>query len=328
MMQKIKTKKKNRGEGNFMKRYAFGADIGGTTVKLGLFSVEGKLLEKWEIPTRTSKECNILEDVAESCRETMKKRDLTLEDFVGIGIGVPGPVREDGSVDVCVNLGWGEKQVKVEMEEALGMPVAVGNDANVAALGEMWQGGGKGYQNVVMVTLGTGVGGGIIVGGKVISGAHGYGGEIGHMPVNIHETEYCNCGKRGCLEQYASATGIVRMVKKALEHCEEDTVLKKVDTLTAKEVLDAAKFGDAFALKQVDAFAKRLGRGLAFVSCVTDPDIFVIGGGVSKAGSIVIDTVQKHFKENVFGKQKDTKFGLAILGNDAGIYGCAKLIIK
>ena len=172
-----------------MKKYAFGADIGGTTVKLGLFTTEGELLEKWEIPTRTGEEYDILQDVADSCCGMMDQKNLIREDFAGIGIGVPGPVREDGSVDVCVNLGWGKKQVRDEMEAALGMPVAVGNDANVAALGEMWQGGGKGYENVVMVTLGTGVGGGIIVGGKMISGAHGYGGEIGHICINTHETE-------------------------------------------------------------------------------------------------------------------------------------------
>ncbi|HIW59373.1 MAG TPA: ROK family glucokinase [Candidatus Anaerobutyricum avicola] len=311
-----------------MKKYAFGADIGGTTVKLGLFTVEGELLDKWEIPTRTGGEYDILQDVADSCREKMEQKGLSADTFAGIGIGVPGPVREDGSVDVCVNLGWGKKQVRDEMAAALGMAVAVANDANVAALGEMWQGGGKGYENVVMVTLGTGVGGGIIVGGKVISGAHGYGGEIGHMCINTHETEYCNCGKKGCLEQYASATGIVRMAKKALAASEEDTVLRRADSLTAKDVLDAAKFGDAFAVRLTEEFCRRLARGLSFISCVTDPDIFVIGGGVSKAGEIITKTVEKHFADFVFGSQKDTKFGLAILGNDAGIYGCAKLIIE
>lgn len=311
-----------------MKKYAFGADIGGTTVKLGLFTTEGELLEKWEIPTRTGAEFDILKDVAASCRERMGQKALSEEDFAGIGIGVPGPVRADGSVDVCVNLGWGRKQVRDEIGAALGMPAAVGNDANVAALGEMWQGGGKGYENVVMVTLGTGVGGGIIVDGKVISGAHGCGGEIGHMTINTHETETCNCGKKGCLEQYASATGIVRMAKKALAESDEDTVLRKADTLTAKDVMDAAKFGDAFALRLLEDFARRLARGLSFISCVTDPDIFVIGGGVSKAGEIITEAVERHFQNFVFSGQKQTKFGLATLGNDAGIYGCAKLIIE
>lgn len=311
-----------------MKKYALGADIGGTTVKLGWFTTEGKLCRKWEIPTRTGEEYDILGDVAESCRKTIQEAGESLSDFAGIGIGVPGPVREDGSVDVCVNLGWGEKQVKKEMEEALGIPAAVGNDANVAALGEMWQGGGKGYQNLVMVTLGTGVGGGVIVGGKIVSGAHGYGGELGHMLINIHETASCNCGKQGCLEQYASATGIARLARKAVEDTQKDTVLARVDVLTAKDVFDAAKYGDAVALEVVDRFARYLARGLSFVSGVTDPEIFVIGGGVSKAGTIVTDTVKKYFDSFVFGRQKDTKFGLATLGNDAGIYGCAKLIVE
>ena len=181
-----------------------------------------------------------------------------------------------------------------------------------------------GYMNYLG---GTGVGGGVIVGGRVISGAHGCGGEIGHMCINTHETEYCNCGKRGCLEQYASATGIVRMAKKALAESDEDTVLRKADSLTAKDVMDAARFGDAFALKLLKDFARRLGRGLSFISCVTDPDIFVIGGGVSKAGDILVDAVREHFQEFVFSGQKQTKFGLATLGNDAGIYGCAKMIM-
>lgn len=310
-----------------MKKYIFGADIGGTTVKLGLFTVDGELLEKWEIPTVTDEGNDILSDVAVSCEHMIKEKNLAKEDFAGIGLGVPGPVHEDGSVDICVNLGWGKKQVKKEMEEKLGMPAAVGNDANVAALGEMWQGGAKGYNNVVMVTIGTGVGGGIIVGGKMISGAHGYGGEIGHIMINSHETEKCNCGKTGCLEQYCSANGMVKETKKALEQTECNTVLNAVDVLTAKDILDAAKFGDAFAKEQVERFAKRLARGLSFISCVTDPDIFVIGGGVSKAGNIVIETIQKYFQQFVFGKQKESKFSLAILGNDAGIYGCAKLII-
>lgn len=311
-----------------MKNYLFGADIGGTTVKLGLFTVDGNLLEKWEIPTIIDENGDILSDIAASCREMIDKKQLSKDDFAGIGIGVPGPVREDGSVDVCVNLGWGEKQVKQEMEERLGLPAAVGNDANVAALGEMWQGGGKGYQDVVMVTLGTGVGGGIIVGGKVISGSHGYGGEIGHIMINSHETEKCNCGKTGCLEQYCSANGLVKETKKALEKTQWNTVLSAADVLTSKDILDAAKFGDVFAKEQVELFAKRLARALSFISCVTDPEIFVIGGGVSKAGNIITETIQKYYQQFVFGKQKESKFSLAVLGNDAGIYGCARMILE
>ena len=311
-----------------MKKYLLGADVGGTTVKLGLFTVEGELLEKWEIPTDHSEDGDILRDVAASCEAMMKKKNLSKDEFAGIGLGVPGPVRGDGSVDVCVNLGWGKKAVKADMEEILGIPAAVGNDANVAALGEMWQGGAKGYENVVMVTLGTGVGGGIIVGGKIIAGAHGYGGEIGHIMINTHETEKCNCGKCGCLEQYCSATGIVRMAGKKLRENNCDTVLQNIADFTAKDVFDAAKSGDSFAVSVVEDFAKRLARGLSFISCVTDPDVFVIGGGVSKAGMIIPDTVQKYYKDCVFGNQKESAFVLATLGNDAGIYGCARMVLS
>lgn len=311
-----------------MKNYVFGADIGGTTVKLGLFTLKGELLEKWEIPTVVSQNKDILSDIADSCKEKMEDKGLSVKDFAGIGVGVPGSVREDGSVEICVNLGWKNKQVKEEIQKKLGMPAAVGNDANVAALGEMWQGGAKGYENVVMVTLGTGVGGGIIVGGKVISGAHGYGGEIGHLMINTHETEKCNCGKTGCLEQYCSANGLVKETKKALKQSGDcHTALQAVDILTAKDIFDAAKFGDAFAREQVEIFAKRLGRALSLISCVTDPDIFVIGGGMSKAGDIIIEMTEKYYQNCVFGSQKESKFALAILGNDAGIYGCARMIL-
>ncbi len=312
-----------------MKRYILGADIGGTTAKLGWFTQEGVLLEKWEIPTRTAGGQDVLTDTLRSFRLMMEEKDLTSEDFAGIGIAVPGPVREDGSVELCVNLGWGEKQVKEEAQEALGMPAAVENDANAAALGEMRFGGGQGCKNMVMVTLGTGVGGGVICGGRIVSGAHGYGGEIGHLLIHPHETERCSCGKRGCLEQYASATGIVRTAKKMLEDSGTPSVLHKTDLLplTAKDVFDAAKDGDALAMRVVDRFAADLARGLSYISSVCDPEKIVIGGGVSKAGEIVTDKVKACFDEMVFGRQKETVFALATLGNDAGIYGCAGLFL-
>ncbi|MBQ9156871.1 MAG: ROK family glucokinase [Eubacterium sp.] len=310
-----------------MKKYVIGADVGGTTVKLGFFTTDGELTEKWEIPTDTSRGGDILSDIAGSCQEKMKEMGLDKEEFAGIGIGVPGTVVGDGFVDSCVNLGWGQKHVKDEIEAALGLPAAVGNDANMAALGEVWKGSASGYQDAVMVTLGTGVGGGIIIGGKVITGAHGYGGEIGHITLNSHETVHCNCGKAGCVEQYCSATGIVNETKKALGKADSRTSLKSCDPLTARDIFDAAKAGDPFAITQVDLFGKRLARALSFISGVIDPEVFVIGGGVSKAGQIIIDHVEKHFKDFTYGKQQTTGFVLASLGNDAGIYGCAKLIL-
>ena len=313
-----------------MKRYGFGVDVGGTTCKIGLFETTGVLLEKWEIPTDTDDHGkNILDDVAAALRAKMTEKNIGAEDLQGIGIGVPGPVNSKGVVPFCDNLGWGRVDVaRVLSEKMNGIPVKVGNDANAAALGEMWQGGGKGYWDIVMGTLGTGVGGGIIIDGKVVAGAHGAGGEIGHMTMNPHETECCGCGRKGCLEQYSSATGLVRLAKKALAGEHEATVLDSVTEVTAKAVFDAYKEGDRVAVEIVEKFATVLGRGLTLISCVADPEIFVIGGGVSKAGQPLLDVVQKSFKEKAYDACKETKFALATLGNDAGIYGCVHMILE
>ena len=256
----------------------------------------------------------------------MKSASIAKEDVEGIGVGVPGPVLEDGSVSVCVNLGWGQVQVADELSSKTGLPVKVGNDANVAALGEMWQGGGKGYTGVVMVTLGTGVGGGIIHNGKIIPGANGAGGEIGHITVNTEEKDTCGCGRHGCLEQYASATGVVRLAKRALAKATEKTVLN-ADTVTAKDVWDAVKEGDPVALQVAEQFGKYLGEGLAIVADVINPEAFVIGGGVSKAGEVLLSYIEKNYTKTVFHASRDVKFTLATLGNDAGIYGAAKLVL-
>ena len=312
-----------------MKKYGFGADVGGTTCKLGLFETNGTLLEKWEIPTDTSdKGKRILDDVAAAIKNKMAERGIAKEDVQGVGIGIPGPVTADGNVAFCVNLGWENVAVETKMQEKLdGIRVEAGNDANVAALGEMWQGGGKGYKDLVMVTLGTGVGGGIIINGKVVAGSHGAGGEIGHLTMNPHETETCGCGRHGCLEQYGSATGLVRLTKKALAKEHASSTLDGIQEPTAKDVFDAYKAGDAVAAEIVAEFADILGRGLSQIACVADPEVFVIGGGVSKAGQPLLDVVQKAFAEQAFGACKETKFALATLGNDAGIYGCVQLVL-
>ncbi len=310
-----------------MKNYGFGADIGGTTIKLGLFNLYGVLLEKWEIPTNTADGgVTILDDVAESIFEKMKERGIEKEEVQGIGLGVPGPVNDKGIVQRCVNLGWGIFDVEKVLSEKTGMYVKAGNDANTATLGETWQGGGKGHKNVVMVTLGTGVGGGIIVDGKIVSGSHGSGGEIGHIHVMDDEEECCGCGQKGCLEQYASATGIVRMAKKKLQTETRETVLSSIPKFTAKDVFDAAKQGDEVALEIVDKVCKILGSALARIASVVDPGIIVIGGGVSKAGQILVDGVTKYYRMRSFFGCKDTRITLAVLGNDAGIYGCAKQV--
>ena len=257
----------------------------------------------------------------------MQRDTLTLEDIAGLGIGVPGPVKEDGTVLKCANLGWGVFNVADTVRELTGIEnVKVGNDANVAALGEMWQGGGKGYNNLVMVTLGTGVGGGVILGGKILTGSNGAGGEIGHIRVNYEEKDVCGCGKTGCLEQYASATGVVRLAKKALEKKEKKTTLV-ADDLSAKAVFDAAKAGDELAIDIVEEFGFYLGMALAHISQVIDPEVFVIGGGVARAGQIIIDEVSKNYEENVMFALKNKAFKMAELGNDAGIYGSARMVL-
>ena len=291
--------------------YCFGIDIGGTTVKCGLFTTEGVLLEKWEIKTRTEENGKaILPDVAETILKKMEEKGIEKTEVTGVGVGVPGPVVKEREVQVAVNLHWGYTMLADDLEKLLDqIPVKVGNDANVAALGEMWKGGGQGCQNGVMVTLGTGVGGGIIINGSIVGGVHGAGGEIGHMKVSETETETCGCGKRGCLEQYASATGIVRLTKQRLAADDAKTSLRSLPEL-------------------VEEVGRILGGALGSIAVVIDPEMFVIGGGVSRAGQILLDAVQKYFKERVFKSCQETKFVLASLGNDAGMYGCAKMIFN
>lgn len=311
-----------------MKTYGFGVDIGGTTVKLGLFRTDGTLLDKWEIPTRTENDgAHILPDVAEAIKGKIAEKAIDPSDVQGVGVGVPGPVTPEGIVRKCVNLGWGVFNVEDTLSELTGYPVKAGNDANVAALGEMWQGAGKGSENIVMVTLGTGVGGGVIISGHVVAGATGAGGEIGHIPVNAQETETCGCGKTGCLEQYASATGVVRLTKRALAASDQPSSLRSLTEVTAKDTFDAAKAGDALALEVIEQFGEILGRALAAIACVINPEVFVIGGGVSKAGTIITDVVAKYYVPNAFHACREAQFKLAELGNDAGIYGCVRMIL-
>ena len=311
-----------------MKKYGFGIDVGGTTVKVGFFETSGALLDKWEIKTNTANGGEaILPDIAKTIEEKLSKEGISKDEVQGIGIGVPGPVLNASVVTRCVNLGWGEIDVAGTLSKIIGLPVKVGNDANVAALGEKWQGGAKGSSNVVMVTLGTGVGGGIIVDGRIVAGANGAGGEIGHLNVCEDEHEACNCGQHGCLEQYASATGVVRMAKRKLAKTSEETSLHKFEDLTAKDVFDEAKAGDKVALEIVNEVCEILGKTLGKIACVVNPEVFVIGGGVSKAGQILIDTVKKYYVPNTFTSCKDARFELASLGNDAGMYGCMCLML-
>lgn len=310
-----------------MSQYVFGVDIGGTTVKLGFFDVEGNLLDKWEIPTRTEESgSHILPDIAQSINQKIEEKQIAREMVAGVGIGAPGPIDGEGVVHKAVNLGWGTFSIKKTLEEIIHMPVMAGNDANVAALGEMWKGGGQGNKDLVLVTLGTGVGGGIIVDGRILTGSIGAGGEVGHMHVQDGETESCGCGKKGCLEQYASATGVTRLANLKLAADQRDSILRKGE-ISAKTVFDAVKQRDVLAMEVAEEFGKYLGNALAVVACVVNPEVIVLGGGVSKAGEVLIDYVKPHYEETVFHGSKNVKFTLATLGNDAGIYGAARLVL-
>lgn len=309
-------------------KYCFGVDIGGTFVKLGLFTAEGELLDKWEIKTRREDNSeHILPDIAEALAAKMQEKGISKEEVAGVGFGTPGPVTEDG-VAVCpANLDWVNKPVAKELSELTGLPCRGGNDVNVAGLGEMWRGGAKGYKDVVVVPIGTGVGAAIIVNGKVITGAKGAAGEIGHIHVDDEIKEPCGCKAVGCVEQFSSATGLVRMAKKMLAETDRKTVLRDAEEITAKAVLDAAKAGDKAADEIFDKFCDYLGYSLAATAAVIDPEIFIIGGGVSKAGQVLVDRVQEYFKKYVWPGCRGIKFALAELGNDAGIYGAASMVI-
>lgn len=315
-----------------MTKYIYGIDIGGTTVKMGLFDEKGDMLEKWEIVTRKENNGeNILPDIVKSIKEKNTEKSIETDDILGIGMGVPGPITEDGRVLKCANLGWGIFSVADEMSKLTGVEkVKVGNDANVAALGEQWRGGGRGFDNIVMVTLGTGVGGGIIMDGKILTGENGAAGEIGHITVNPKETLTCGCGCKGCLEQYSSATGVIRMAKERLEASDKPSELRKfaVDEIGGKEVFDAYKAGDELAAEAVNEFAIYLGMGLGNVASVVDTQAFVIGGGLSKNGPVVIDIVKEQYKKNVMFALKNTEFRLAELGNDAGMYGAVRMVLQ
>ena len=313
-----------------MSAYAFGVDIGGTTVKLGLFAVDGALLDKWEIPTRTQNGGReVLPDVAAAIRAKLAERAIAPQQVRGIGIGVPGPVDEEYTVNKCVNLGWGVFNVKAEMNRLLPeIPrVAAGNDANVAALGELWQGGGSGYRSAVMLTLGTGVGGGVVMDGKIVAGHNGGAGELGHMTVEPREQVQCSCGKYGCLEQYTSANGIVRMTKEMLERQDTPSALRGMETFTSKDICELAGTGDPLAAEAMERFGDYLGRAMSYVSCTVDPDVFIIGGGMSRAGAIVTDAALKYYRKYAFHVSTQTPVVLAKLGNDAGICGCAKMVL-
>ncbi len=309
-------------------RYGFGIDLGGTTVKLAYFNEQGDLLHKWEIPTDTSHNgSRILPDIAAAINSYLQEQQIATDAIIGIGIGVPGPVSSKGVVNKCVNLGWGVFNIAEELSALTKLRVKAGNDANVAALGEYWKGGGAGCENMIMATLGTGVGGGIIVDGRVLHGAHGAGGEIGHLVLNRDEQERCGCGKQGCAEQYCSATGVATLAKRQLAASDAPSTLRSVEKIMAKDVFDAAAAGDAIARAALEQYFAYLGEFLANLSSMIDPEVIVLGGGVCKAGQVLLDGIAPHFQKYVFHAASGVRFAIAQLGNDAGAYGAFKLAL-
>lgn len=309
-----------------MEKYVFGVDVGGTAIKLGLFTPTGTLLEKWQIDTHVREnEHGILEDIAAAIREKLKEKQIPQSDVLGIGMGVPGAVLPDGTVNKCVNLGWGVIKAGEILQQLLGVPVKIGNDANVAALGEQFKGSAEGLDNCVMVTLGTGVGAGIILNGQIVPGSFGAAGEIGHFVMKDGEPDVCGCGKRGCLEQYTSANGVVRLGKRHAQG--QPSILGKTAPIDSIQVFSAAKQGDTAAQAALQEMFDLLGRALAYTAAVIDPQAFVIGGGVSNAGTVLTEGIGAAYRKYCFHASAHTKILLASLGNDAGIYGACKLAL-
>ena len=307
-------------------KYGFGVDLGGTTAKIAYFDQTGRLLNKWEIPTDVSDlGKNILPDIAKSILDFLAQNQIPREDILGIGIGVPGPVDHHNVVNRCENLGWGVFDVAQAITDLTGLPGRAGNDATLAALGECWKGSGADYDNLILVTLGTGVGGGIVVDGKPLHGTTGAAGEIGHMVLRREETTPCGCGKFGCAEQYCSATGIARTAREYLANYRGSTTLSK--SPTAKELFAAAGQQDAAALEILETVYDDLAMLIANLCNTLDPQIVLLGGGVSKAGNVLLEGIGKYLPNYIFHACAHTKLGLASLGNDAGAYGAFKLLL-
>jgi glucokinase len=311
-------------------RYCIGIDLGGTSIKFGVFESSGQLVEKWQKATDTTDSGrHVLTGIADMLHNKLTELGIHKAQVRGIGIGVPGLVTGKGQVSLAVNLGWSEVLVSEELSGLTGFPVRVTNDANAAALGEMWQGSGRGYKNLVMITLGTGIGGGVIIEEQIVQGLFGAAGEIGHIPIVYNETEICRCGRKGCLEQVASATGIAREARRLLSLRQQNgSILAGNKNISAYAVIEAAKAGDEVAREVMERATGCLGMAMATITGIIDPELYLIGGGVSGAGDYLLELIRKHYKEQVLSQCRNTEIKLASLGNDAGIYGAARLVLQ
>ncbi|MFJ1241544.1 glucose kinase GlcK [Bacillus amyloliquefaciens] len=300
-----------------------GIDLGGTTIKLAFINMYGEIQHKWEVPTDKSGN-TITVTIAKALDQKLEELNKPKRIVKWIGMGAPGPVEmATGMVYETTNMGWKNYPLKDHLEAETYIPAVIENDANIAALGEMWKGAGDGAKDVILVTLGTGVGGGIIVNGEIVHGKNGAGGEIGHICSIPEGGAPCNCGKSGCIETIASATGIVRIAKEKLAAVSDSSLLQ-VDDLTARDVFEAAKQQDKTALEVVDYVAKHLGLVLGNLASAMNPTKIVLGGGVSKAGEILRSKVEETFKITAFPRSAEAAdISIAALGNDAGVIGGA-----
>ncbi|MFC0558111.1 ROK family glucokinase [Halalkalibacter alkalisediminis] len=313
------------------KNWYVGVDIGGTTIKMAFVTAKGEIVTKWEIPTNKIDEgkhitSDIAQAIEEKCKELGEEKDI----LVSIGLGAPGFINmENGFIYQAVNIGWVDFPLKEQLEEKTGLTVTVDNDANIAALGEMWTGAGDGAKNLLCVTLGTGVGGGIITNGQILHGVNGMAGEIGHYTSVPEGGAACNCGKTGCLETIASATGIARLAVEKLADYPESVLKATYDqraTISSKDVFEAAEKGDKLGNKVIEEVSFHLGLALANLAIALNPEKIVLGGGVSKAGSLLLGPLEEQFKRFALARVAEgCEFKIATLGNDAGVIGGAWL---
>jgi len=313
--------------------YRAGIDLGGTNIKAGIVDENQKIAMQTSAPTGAERSAEeVIADMAGLVKQLMEELKIDESALAGIGVGCPGLVdAEAGIVRYSNNISWENVALVQELGKYFSCGIRISNDANCAALGEVKAGAAKDVSNAILLTLGTGVGGGIIINGKMVTGTTGAGGEIGHIHIEDNEPDACGCGNHGCLEQYASATGVVRLAERKLAASSQDSVLraaKENGGISAKAVFDAVKEGDALACEVAEQFGDYLGKGLAAIAGVVNPEVFVLGGGVSKAGEILCEYVSKYYIKYVFHGSKDAQFKLATLGNDAGIYGAAKLVLE
>lgn len=307
-------------------RYGFGVDIFGPNIKIGFFDETGELLDKWKLTFPTLQAGNqILPTVAEEIENYVSRKMLFEDDIIGIGVGIPGPVNDSGTVNKCVNLGWGVFNIDRALSGLTGYRVKSSNNANLSALGEYWKGNGS--KNMVFMAMNTGLGGGIVSGGSLVFGAHGGGGEIGHIVINRDEKEACTCGRYGCAEQYCSPPGIVRVARRHLAATKTPSVLRNARYFDYKNVLDAAASGDRIAKEIMDQVYDYAGQALASVCCVSNPDTIVLGGEFCKIGQSSLAGISKAFDKYIFHANENVRFELAALDTDACIHGAFKLVL-